>query len=74
MRVHYVRAGALGGLRIDRLTLAPYSRADEDDFVRLFADERVSCWMGDVPLAERGTSDGPPRRNGRSTGGPTPHR
>ncbi|MBB1259813.1 GNAT family N-acetyltransferase [Streptomyces alkaliterrae] len=34
-------------LRTDRLSLTPYREADEDDFVALFQDERVACWMGD---------------------------
>lgn len=34
-------------LRTERLTLSPYVPADEDDFVALFQDARVSRWMGD---------------------------
>ncbi len=32
-----------------RLRLAPYLPADEEDFVALFQDPRVSRWMGDGP-------------------------
>ncbi|MET9551643.1 GNAT family N-acetyltransferase [Streptomyces sp. NPDC006645] len=39
-------------LRGERLTLSPYVRADEDDFVALFQDPRVSRWMGDGPASE----------------------
>ncbi|WP_229700734.1 GNAT family N-acetyltransferase [Streptomyces camponoticapitis] len=39
-------------LRTERLTLSPYVRADEDDFVALFQDTRVSRWMGDGPRSE----------------------
>lgn len=31
-----------------RLALDPYLPTDEDDFVALFQDERVSRWMGEV--------------------------
>jgi RimJ/RimL family protein N-acetyltransferase len=34
------------------LLLEPYVPADEDDFVGLFQDERVSRWMGDGPQSE----------------------
>lgn len=36
-------------LRTERLLLEPYAPADEDGFVALFQDERVSRWMGDGP-------------------------
>lgn len=39
-------------LRTERLTLSPYVPADEDDFVALFQDTRVSRWMGDGPRSE----------------------
>lgn len=39
-------------LRSARLVLEPYTPADEDDFVALFADDRVSRWMGDGPAPE----------------------
>lgn len=39
-------------LRSDRLVLEPYVRADEEDFVALFMDTRVSRWMGDGPEPE----------------------
>jgi RimJ/RimL family protein N-acetyltransferase len=39
-------------LRTERLLLTPYVRADEERFVRLFGDERVSRWMGDGPASE----------------------
>ncbi|MER5728652.1 GNAT family N-acetyltransferase [Streptomyces sp. NPDC002138] len=39
-------------LRTDRLALDPYAPEDEDDFVALFQDERVSRWMGDGPTPE----------------------
>ncbi|TRV76447.1 GNAT family N-acetyltransferase [Streptomyces sp. 130] len=39
-------------LRSERLLLEPYVPADEEDFVALFADERVSRWMGDGPEPE----------------------
>ncbi|WP_405499550.1 GNAT family N-acetyltransferase [Streptomyces niveus] len=39
-------------LRTERLALSPYVRADEDDFVALFQDTRVSRWMGDGPQSE----------------------
>ncbi|MEU6485219.1 GNAT family N-acetyltransferase [Streptomyces sp. NPDC046887] len=35
-----------------RLTLEPYVPGDEEDFVALFQDERVSRWMGDGPATE----------------------
>lgn len=34
-------------LRTERLTVSPYTPADEDQFVALFQDERVSRWMGE---------------------------
>ncbi|MET9700732.1 GNAT family N-acetyltransferase [Streptomyces sp. NPDC006529] len=34
-------------LRTARLALDPYTPEDEEDFVALFQDERVSRWMGD---------------------------
>jgi RimJ/RimL family protein N-acetyltransferase len=39
-------------LRTDRLLLEPYRPEDEDEFVALFLDERVSRWMGDGPEPE----------------------
>lgn len=39
-------------LRSQRLLLEPYVPADEEDFVALFADTRVSRWMGDGPASE----------------------
>lgn len=36
----------------ERLRLTPYTPADEEDFVRLFQDPRVSRWMGDGPSSE----------------------
>ncbi|MGW3911461.1 GNAT family N-acetyltransferase [Streptomyces sp. NPDC005070] len=36
-------------LRTERLLLEPYVPEDEDDFVALFQDTRVSRWMGDGP-------------------------
>ncbi|MEU2026759.1 GNAT family N-acetyltransferase [Streptomyces sp. NPDC016469] len=39
-------------LRSERLVLEPYVPADEEDFVALFADDRVSRWMGDGPEPE----------------------
>lgn len=39
-------------LRTDRLVLEPYVPADEAGFVALFADTRVSQWMGDGPEPE----------------------
>ncbi|MFC0628943.1 GNAT family N-acetyltransferase [Kribbella deserti] len=39
-------------LRTARLLLTPYVPADEDDFVALFQDTRVSQWMGDGPETE----------------------
>lgn len=39
-------------LRTERLLLDPYTPADEDDFVALFQDERVSRWMGEGPQRE----------------------
>ncbi|MGW2474849.1 GNAT family N-acetyltransferase [Streptomyces sp. NPDC001665] len=39
-------------LRSERLVLEPYVPADEDDFVALFMDERVSRYMGDGPEPE----------------------
>ncbi|MER5479580.1 GNAT family N-acetyltransferase [Streptomyces sp. NPDC002734] len=39
-------------LRTARLLLEPYRREDEEDFVALFLDERVSRWMGDGPEPE----------------------
>lgn len=34
-------------LRTERLVLEPYVREDEEDFVALFQDTRVSQWMGE---------------------------
>ncbi|MGW5129416.1 GNAT family N-acetyltransferase [Streptomyces sp. NPDC004069] len=39
-------------LRTERLLLEPYVSADEEDFVALFQDTRVSQWMGDGPASE----------------------
>ncbi|MFF9352529.1 GNAT family N-acetyltransferase [Streptomyces sp. NPDC014734] len=39
-------------LRTERLLLEPYSPADENFFVRLFQDIRVSRWIGDGPHTE----------------------
>ncbi|SDY38675.1 Protein N-acetyltransferase, RimJ/RimL family [Micromonospora pattaloongensis] len=39
-------------LRTARLLLDPYTHADEETFVRLFGDERVSRWMGEGPTPE----------------------
>ena len=39
-------------LRTERLLLEPYGPEDEEDFVALFQDTRVSQWMGDGPASE----------------------
>jgi ribosomal protein S18 acetylase RimI-like enzyme len=39
-------------LRTERLLLERYVPEDEDGFVALFQDARVSRWMGDGPSAE----------------------
>jgi RimJ/RimL family protein N-acetyltransferase len=39
-------------LRTERLLLEPYTPEDEEDFVALFQDPRVSRWMGDGPSPE----------------------
>lgn len=39
-------------LNTERLRLEPYSPADEETFVKLFQDTRVSRWMGDGPSTE----------------------
>jgi RimJ/RimL family protein N-acetyltransferase len=39
-------------LRTDRLLLDPYVPEDEEAFVALFTDTRVSQWMGDGPEPE----------------------
>jgi RimJ/RimL family protein N-acetyltransferase len=39
-------------LRTARLLLTPYAPDDEDAFVALFQDTRVSRWMGDGPSPE----------------------
>ncbi|AJE39503.1 GNAT family N-acetyltransferase [Streptomyces nodosus] len=39
-------------LRTARLLLEPYVHKDEDAFVALFQDIRVSRWMGEGPLSE----------------------
>ncbi|MCG3039556.1 GNAT family N-acetyltransferase [Streptomyces sp. S1A] len=39
-------------LRTERLLLEPYVPGDEEDFVALFQDTRVSRWMGDGPSSE----------------------
>ncbi|GHF86598.1 N-acetyltransferase [Kitasatospora xanthocidica] len=40
-------------LRTARLELSPYVPGDEEDFVALFQDTRVSRWMGDGPSSEQ---------------------
>ncbi|MEU6919046.1 GNAT family N-acetyltransferase [Streptomyces olindensis] len=42
-------------LRTRRLLLTPYTPDDEDGFVALFQDTRVSRWMGDGPASEAET-------------------
>lgn len=39
-------------LQTERLVLEPYAPEDEEDFVALFNDTRVSQWMGDGPEPE----------------------
>ncbi|MEJ8633143.1 MULTISPECIES: GNAT family N-acetyltransferase [Streptomyces] len=39
-------------LRTERLVLDPYTPEDEEDFVALFQDTKVSQWMGDGPAPE----------------------
>lgn len=39
-------------LRTERLLLEPYAPEDEEDFVALFQDTRVSRWMGEGPASE----------------------
>ncbi|MEV6682047.1 GNAT family N-acetyltransferase [Streptomyces erythrochromogenes] len=39
-------------LRTERLLLDPYTPEDEEAFVALFQDTRVSRWMGDGPATE----------------------
>ncbi|MEU9320591.1 GNAT family N-acetyltransferase [Streptomyces sp. NPDC048295] len=39
-------------LHTARLHLEPYTPADEEDFVALFQDTRVSRWMGEGPQTE----------------------
>ncbi|KPC80834.1 GNAT family N-acetyltransferase [Streptomyces sp. NRRL S-4] len=39
-------------LRTARLLLTPYTPSDEEEFVALFQDARVSRWMGDGPSTE----------------------
>ncbi|MFC4942338.1 GNAT family N-acetyltransferase [Pseudonocardia sp. GCM10023141] len=39
-------------LRTKRMLLCPYVPADEEGFVALFQDTRVSRWMGDGPESE----------------------
>lgn len=39
-------------LRTERLLLEPYAPEDEEGFVALFQDTRVSRWMGDGPDSE----------------------
>lgn len=39
-------------LRTERLLLEPYAPEDQEDFVTLFQDRRVSHWMGDGPATE----------------------
>lgn len=39
-------------LRTERLVLEPYVPEDEEGFVALFQDTRVSQWMGDGPVPE----------------------
>ncbi|MCT9090241.1 GNAT family N-acetyltransferase [Streptomyces sp. ASQP_92] len=36
----------------ERLLLDPYTPGDEEDFVALFQDRRVSRWMGEGPASE----------------------
>lgn len=40
-------------LRSARLLLEPYVPADEDSFIALFGDARVSQWMGDGPVPDQ---------------------
>ncbi len=55
-----MKPGAAGGsvaavtpvLRTERLLLDPYTPEDEEAFVALFQDTRVSRWMGDGPATE----------------------
>lgn len=42
-------------LRTGRLLLDAYTPEDEESFVALFQDERVSRWMGDGPEPEAAT-------------------
>ncbi|THV43559.1 GNAT family N-acetyltransferase [Glycomyces buryatensis] len=39
-------------LRSERLVLEPYIPGDEEDFVALFQDARVTRWIGDGPSTE----------------------
>ncbi|SCK08871.1 hypothetical protein B046DRAFT_00588 [Streptomyces sp. LamerLS-316] len=39
-------------VRTARLLLTPYTPGDEESFVALFQDVRVSRWMGDGPSPE----------------------
>lgn len=39
-------------LHTARLRLEPYTPSDEEDFVALFQDARVSRWMGEGPATE----------------------
>ncbi|MFG6191796.1 GNAT family N-acetyltransferase [Nonomuraea sp. JJY05] len=39
-------------LRTERLLLEPYTPEDQEDFVTLFQDRRISQWMGDGPATE----------------------
>lgn len=39
-------------LRTERLLLEPYTPEDQEGFVALFQNERVSRWMGDAPATE----------------------
>ena len=43
---------ALPTLRTERLALDPYTPEDEENFVALFQDQRVSRWIGDGPATE----------------------
>jgi RimJ/RimL family protein N-acetyltransferase len=42
-------------IRTERLLLQPYVPEDEEDFVRLFGNEKVSRWMGDGSISDEDT-------------------
>ncbi|MCB8901693.1 MULTISPECIES: GNAT family N-acetyltransferase [unclassified Streptomyces] len=42
----------LPSLRTERLLFEPYVPSDEEAFMALFQDPRVSAWMGDGPVSE----------------------